>query len=430
MKVGLISLGCSKNLVDSEMVLGVIKKMDLEIVNDPNIADIIIINTCGFIESAKTEAINTILEMIDCKKRGAKICVIGCLVERYMKELPSLLPEVDLFIPIKDYFRFGELFSTLIDHSFASSLHHEDRVLTTPRYMAYVRIADGCDNRCHYCAIPLIRGGFRSRNIDDIVAEVKNLTDKGVKEINLISQDTTRYGKDINTNIVNLLKELVMNQDIKMIRLLYLYPEEITEELIQVIKNNDVICNYFDVPIQHASNEVLKNMNRRDTKEEMTKLFKHIREEMPNAILRTTVIVGYPGETRSQFLELRDFIKEIKFDRLGAFMYSKEEDTVAYSLPNQVTKKAKENRYNEIMAIQSEISYERGMARVGEVVDCIIEELDFETNCYLARSYAFAPDDIDGYIFVNSDKDLEFGSIHRCEIENADLYNLFAKCVD
>lgn len=429
MKVGIISLGCSKNLVDSEMVLGVIKKMNLEIVNDVEDADIIIINTCGFIESAKQEAINTILEMADYKKMGKKLCVIGCLVQRYLEELPSLLPEVDLFIPIKDYFRFGELFSKLVDHTFASSLHFEDRVLTTPSYMAYVRIADGCDNRCHYCAIPLIRGGFHSRSISDIVSEVKLLTDKGVREINLISQDTTRYGTDINTSIVELLKELVKNKDIKMLRLLYLYPEEITRELIQTIKENEVICNYFDVPIQHASNEVLANMNRRDTKENMRELFTYIKKEIPDAILRTTVIVGYPGETRKQFLELRDFIKEIKFDRLGCFMYSKEEDTVAYSLPNQVTKKAKENRYNEIMALQSDISYNQGLGHVGEIHKVIIEELDFETNLYVGRSYAFAPDDIDGYIFVDSKEDLELGSIVSCKIDKADIYNLYGHVV-
>lgn len=430
MKVGLISLGCSKNLVDSEMILGVIRKMNLEIVSDYEQADIIIINTCGFIESAKQEAINTILEMCDYKSLGKKIVVTGCLTQRYIKELPELLPEVDLFVPISSYPHFGELFSSLVDFSFSSSLHFDDRVLSTPPYMAYVRIADGCDNRCHYCAIPLIRGGFCSRRIEDICNEVKMLTDRGVYEINLISQDTTRYGTDINTSICDLLRELVKNKDIKFLRLLYLYPEEITKELISVIKENDVICNYFDVPIQHANNRVLKSMNRRDKKENMTELFNYIRSEIPDAVLRTTVIVGYPGETRSEFLELKQFIKDIKFDRLGAFMYSKEEDTVAFDMPNQVTKKAKENRYNEIMTIQADISLSQGQRFIGKMMKAIVCELDFETNLYLGRSYAFAPDDIDGYIFIDSEEDLTLGKCVMVMIDRADVYNLYGHVVE
>ncbi len=426
MKVNLISLGCSKNLVDSEMILGVIKKMGLTIEPETENADIIIVNTCGFIESAKQEAINTILDVIEYKNNGAKIVVTGCLVQRYIDELKESLPEVDLFVPIREYFRFGELFSSLIDVTFSSSLHHEDRVITTPPYTAYVRIADGCDNKCHYCAIPLIRGGFNSRNIDDIVQEVKKLTDNGVKEINLISQDTTRYGKDIGVTIVDLLEELVKNKDIVFLRLLYLYPEEITHDLIQVIKRNDVICNYFDVPIQHASNKVLKSMNRRDTKENMLELFGYIKQEIPDSILRTTIIVGYPGETRSEFLELKEFVKIAKFDRLGCFMYSKEENTVAYDLPNQVTKKAKENRYNEIMTVQADIAYQQGNLHVGDIQKVIIEGLDLEENLYIGRSYAFAPDDIDGYIYVESINDLPLGEVVECRVDKADIYNLYA----
>ena len=429
MKVGLISLGCSKNLVDSEMILGAVKNMELEIINDPSLADIIIINTCGFIETAKLEAINTILEMADYKEKGAKIVVTGCLAQRYLDDLKELLPEVDLFIPIKDYYRFSELFSTLIEKEYKGCLNFSDRILTTPPYTAYVRIADGCDNKCHYCAIPLIRGKFSSRSISDIVDEVRELTNRGVKEINLISQDTTRYGKDIGVTICDLLRELVKNKDIVFLRLLYLYPEEITHELISVIKENDCICNYFDVPIQHASNSVLKNMNRRDTKEGLLELFNYIKKEIPDSIFRTTVIVGYPGESRSDFIELREFIKEFKFDRLGCFMYSKEEDTVSYSLPNHVSKKAKENRYNEIMELQSNISYEMGSMHIGEIHQVIIEELDFESNLYIGRSYAFAPDDIDGYIYVESKDDLIFGEIYDCKIDKADIYNLYAHVI-
>ena len=432
MKIGMISLGCSKNLVDSEMIMGLLTKMGATIVNDEKDADIIFINTCGFIEPAKKEAIDTILEMSDARKKGAKLVVCGCLVERYLDDLKKSLPEVDLFIPIKDYPRFGDLIAPLMNLGFSEKLHHNNRVISTYPHMAYVKISEGCDNRCHYCAIPLIRGPFRSKSEEEILDEIKTLTKRGVKEIVLISQDTTRYGTDLNngTSLEKLLLDIVKIEGIEILRFLYLYPEEMTENLVKIVKENPVIAPYFDVPIQHASNKVLKEMNRRDTKEGMEKIFTFIRKEIPNAILRTTVIVGYPGETKEDFQELEDFIKKIEFDRLGCFTYSKEEDTVAYSLPHQIRKDVKERRFNRIMAIQQEISYKKGLERIGEIHKTVIEDYDKESKKYVGRSYAFAPDDIDGVIFVESKKDLEFGSFYNVKITDADLYNLYGEVMD
>lgn len=432
MNIALISLGCSKNLVDSEMVLGLLKQRKYDITTNLDEANMIIINTCGFIESAKQEAITTILNAIDYRENGALIVVIGCLVQRYLEDLKKELPEVDLFIPISDYNHFGEKISSLLGERFDEALHHEARLITTKEHMAYVRIADGCDNKCHYCAIPLIRGPFVSRSEESIVSEVKKLVSNKAKEIVLISQDTTRYGIDLDkdTNIVSLLEKLIKIEGILFIRLLYLYPEEITYELIDFIKNHqDIVVPYFDVPIQHASNKILSSMNRRDTKENMLSLFSHIRKEIPKAILRTTVIVGYPGETKDDFEELLEFIKLVKFDRLGAFTYSKEEDTVAYSMPKQVASKTKEKRYEEIMMIQENIAADLSEAKIGEKQIAIVEDYDLDLKMYIARSYAFAPDDIDGYLFINTTEVLDCGDVVEVEIIGATPYDLTGKLV-
>ncbi len=422
MKVGLISLGCAKNQVDSEMILGVFKKS--EITNKIEEADVIIVNTCGFIESAKKESIDTILEVLDYKK---KTIVTGCLVERYYEDLKKSLPEVDLFIRIKDYPRIKEILKDFLDEN-VKDFKEKNRILTTPKHLAYLRISDGCNNRCSYCAIPLIRGNYRSRSEDDIYDEAVNLVNKGVKELVLISQDTTRYGTDLgNTNIVKLLKRIETIPNLEFVRCLYLYPSDVTPELIECIKNSKVIVPYFDIPIQHASNKMLKLMNRRDTKEKLYTLIDNIRKSIPNAVIRTTVMVGFPYEEESDFIELKEFVKDIRFDKLGGFTYSKEEDTKGYSMP-QVNKNVSKRRLNEIMHMQEKISLEKGLERVGEIHKAIVE--DFEGYYYIGRSFAFAPDDVDGYLFIESDTKLKNGDVVNVEITDADSYNLFGKKLD
>ncbi len=422
MKIGLISLGCAKNQVDSEMILGVFKKS--EITNNISEADVIIVNTCGFIESAKKESIDTILEVLDYKK---KTIVTGCLVERYYDDLKKSLPEVDLFIRIKDYPRIKGILKDFLNEN-VKDFKEKNRMLTTPKHLAYLRISDGCNNRCSYCAIPLIRGSYRSRLEDDIYDEAVSLVNKGVKELVLISQDTTRYGTDLgDTNIVKLLKRIETIPNLEFVRCLYLYPSDVTDELIKCIKDSKIIVPYFDIPIQHASNKMLKLMNRRDTKEKLYDLIGKIRKSIPNAVIRTTVMVGFPYEEESDFIELKEFVKEIRFDKLGGFTYSREEDTKGYSMP-QVNKNISKRRLNEIMRMQEKISLEKGLERVGEIHKAIIE--DFEGYYYIGRSFAFAPDDVDGYLFIESDEKLKNGDIVNVEITDADSYNLFGKKLD
>ena len=422
MKIGLISLGCAKNQVDSEMILGLFNKKD--ITNDIKEADVIIVNTCGFIESAKKESIDTILEVSDYKK---KLIVTGCLVERYYDELKKLLPEVDLFIRIKDYPRIKEILKDFLNED-VKKFEEKNRILITPKHLAYLRISDGCNNRCNYCAIPLIRGNYRSRLEDDIYDEAISLVKKGVKELVLISQDTTRYGTDLGTtNIVKLLKRLDDIEGIEFIRFLYLYPKDVTIELIDTVENSKHITPYFDIPIQHASNKVLKYMNRRDTIEGLRDLISRIRKSIPKAVIRTTVMLGFPYEEEEDFKILKDFVKEVRFDKLGGFTYSKEEDTPAYSMP-QVNKNTAKRRLNEIMHMQEKISLEKGLERVGEIHKMIVE--DYDGYYYIGRSFAFAPDDVDGYLFALSDVKLKIGDIIDVEIIDADSYNLFGKKLD
>ena len=422
MKVGLISLGCAKNQVDSEMILGVFKRS--EITNNIEEADVIIINTCGFIESAKKESIDTILEMADYHK---KLIVTGCLVERYYEDLKKSLPEVDLFIRIKDYPHIKEILKDFLNEN-VKDFKEKNRLLITPKHLAYLRISDGCNNRCSYCAIPLIRGNYKSRLEDDIYEEAVSLVNKGVKEIVLISQDTTRYGTDLgNTNIVKLLKRLETIPNIEFIRFLYLYPSDVTDELIECVKESKVITPYFDIPIQHASDKMLKLMNRRDTNEVLYSLVNRIRKAIPNAVLRTTVMLGFPYEEEEDFNILKKFISDVRFDKLGGFTYSKEEGTKGYFMP-QVNKNTAKRRLNEIMHMQEKISLEKGLERVGEIHKAIVEE--FEGYYYICRSFAFAPDDVDGYLFVLSDNKLKKGDVIQVEITDADSYNLFGKKLD
>ena len=347
-KVGLISLGCEKNLVDSEMILGLCEKCNFEIETDLNIVDIIIINTCGFITSAKQEAINTIFEALDYQENGTKIVVTGCLVQRYLDDLKREIPEVDLYIPIKDYYRFGELIAKLMDDKQYSNfcLQANQRVLSTPKHLAYLKISEGCNNNCAYCAIPLIRGKFVSKPVDEIIMEFKYLISTGRKEICLISQDLTKYGIDLdNMSLAKLLQKLVLIEGDYKIRLLYLYPDEITDELIQVVKENNKILPYFDIPVQHGSDKILKWMGRRGNANFINGLITKIRNEIPESVIRTTLIVGFPHESEKDFEILKEFIKLNKFDHLGAFTYSKEEDTKSFNMSCQVSEKIKQRRY-------------------------------------------------------------------------------------
>ena len=429
-KVGLISLGCSKNLVDSEMILGALANSRFEVVNTIKDSDVIIVNTCGFIESAKEESIANILDVC---KTGKKVVVTGCLVERYLDELKNSIPEVNLWIPLRDYAHFAEKIESLFEEKIeVEELNPFVRMLSTPPFMAYLRISEGCNNCCAYCAIPLIRGHFRYRQFDDVIAEAKLLAKNGIKELVLISQDTTRYGSDFKEkkSIVDLLKELLKINEFISFRLLYLYPDEITDELIDLIKENPRIAPYFDIPFQHSSDAVLKGMLRRGTGESYQALIDKIRSKIPHAILRTTYIVGFPGETDEDFVNLVAFTKKNKFDHMGAFTYSREDGTKAYDYKDQVSEALKKARLNKIMEVQKKISYQNNKARIGEVMSGIVVEYNATNKVYGLRSYWNAPDDIDGKISFVSNKEYKIGDVVKVKITNAYIYDLFGEVIE
>lgn len=430
MKLGMISLGCAKNLVDSELFLGLCTKYNIEITNDITEADIITINTCGFIDKAKEESLDTIMEIIKIKdeNKNLKIIVMGCLVQRYLKDLQKEIPEVDYFIPIKDYNKLDDIFMLLTSSSSHHELSYTNRIISTGNTSCYVRIGDGCDNRCSYCAIPLIRGPYRSRPSEDILNEVKYLAKKGIKDITLISQDTSKYGIDLNNyNLANLLDDIANLHLFKTIRVLYLYPDEVTDEIINVFKKHEEIVNYFDIPIQHASNKLLKAMNRRGSKELIESLINRIRENIPDAVIRTTIIVGFPGETKEDFEILKDFIKKMKFERLGAFTYSDEENTKGYTMDHKVTPRTMNKRYNELLEIQKEIALEYNESRIGQTLEVLVEEYDEEILMFKTRSYAEAPDDADGYIYVPGD--LQVGDYVKIKITATYDYDLIGEII-
>lgn len=431
MNVGFVSLGCSKNLVDTEMLIGIFKNEQYKIVNDPKMADIIVINTCGFIESAKEEAINTILEMSEYKKEKCKfLIVMGCLVERYKQELQQALPEVDLFIKYSEYNTIWEQIENVIgeNNSHKCELNFMDRVITTGNNFAYLRIAEGCSNRCTYCAIPYIRGDFVSRKMEDIINEAEQLANKGFKEIIVIAQDTTKYGIDIygEPKLAELLEKLCKIDSIKWIRFLYAYPETITDELIQVVKQNDKICKYFDIPIQHISNSVLKRMNRKSNGESIQELITKIRKEIPNVVLRTTLIVGFPGETKEDFEQLYEFVQKAKFEKLGVFAYSKEDGTPAEKLPNQIHGMTKKSRYNKIMKLQQQISNDKLKMNIGKEIEILIESKSYDNKWYIGRSYMDVPD-IDGIVYIKNSKNVEEGTFAKCRIVDVKDYDLIAE---
>ena len=427
-KFALISLGCAKNLVDSENILGLLLKNHYEIVSNKEDADILIINTCGFIEASKRESIDVILDNINHKQ---KVVVTGCLVNRYIDELKKEIPEVDLWIPIRDYPRFNVLLKTLDnDITNYEGLNDDYRLVSTGTYSAYLKIGEGCSNCCSYCAIPLIRGPYASRSFDSIIKEAKKLANDGYTELIVLEQDTTRYGLDLKEKktIVDLLKELVAIDGLEYVRLLYLYPDEITDELIDLIAKEEKLTPYFDIPIQHSEDKILKAMNRRGDKAYLINLFNKIRNKIPHAIIRTTIMVGFPGETEKEFNNLMKFIEQIKFDHLGAFKYSKEEGTASYNYPHQVRESTKQRRLDALMELQQKISYEQNKKHIDEVMTGLV--VGQENGYYLLRSYFNAPDDVDGKILFSSPKQLKEGEKVKVLIKESYVYDLYGELID
>ena len=406
------------------------KKHNFTIVDDPEEAEILLINTCGFIESAKEEGIQTILEMADYKKKNCKYLIVtGCLVERYIKELEEEIPEVDLFVKISDYNMLWNKISNLINKKESEDqLNFMDRVLTTGDIMAYLKIAEGCSNYCTYCAIPYIQGKYISRKYEDIIEEAKSLAKKGIQELVVIAQDTTKYGVDLygHSRLAELLSDLEKIDGIKWIRFLYSYPETITDELIDVVKNSKKICHYFDLPIQHISDDVLKRMNRKSDKKSIYDLVSKLRKEIPDVILRTTLIVGFPGETEENFNELCEFVDSCKFDRLGAFSYSAEDGTPAAKFPNQIPENIKEQRRNKIMEIQQRVSLENLKKRIGNKYTCLIENITEDGDYLIGRSYMDVPSE-DGVIYIENDNDTMINEFVDVVITDSSEYDLLGK---
>lgn len=428
MKLYMVSLGCAKNQVDSEMILGVCKRQ-MELVPTPEDADVMIVNTCAFIEPARKEAIDTILELSDYKKNGSKLIVCGCLPQRYKNEIATLLTEVDRFISIEEYGNIGQIINSVLDSSYKleNDFSFTNRIYSTPSYMRYVKISEGCMNHCAFCAIPLIRGRLKSRTMESIYEEVKMHVEDGVYEINLISQDTTKYGFDLykELKIVPLLEKLVSIEGDFKIRLLYLYPDIVTDELIIFIKNNPKVMPYFDIPIQHSEDHLLKKMYRRGDKAFLLDLFAKIRKEIPHAILRTTLIIGFPYETEEDIDNLLNFMSEVEFDRLGAFTFSLEEGTKACDYPNDIPETVKQKRYERVMQLQQEINLKKNKEWIQRVIeDAFIIDYDEESFMYVARSDAYAPDEIDGVIYVAAKYELQLGQRVRVKILDCDEYSL------
>lgn len=434
MKIGVVSLGCPKNLVDSETMLGLIHEEKYEITNDPSEAEIIIVNTCGFIESAKEESINTILQMAEYKKSGSckYIIVTGCLSQRYAEELFNELPEADAIAGVEVYDEIGSIIKRVMngerfimlerskpDVIYTSKETFLPRILTTPSYTAYLKIAEGCDNCCSYCAIPKIRGPYRSKPMEQVLKEAKALADNGVKELIVVAQDTTRYGEDLPGGkllLADLLKELNKIESLKWIRVMYCYPNNFTDELIETFASLDKVCKYVDLPLQHASNRLLASMNRYDTREEVETLLAKLRKRIPGIVIRTTFIVGFPGETDADFEELKEFVEQQRFENAGVFAYSQEEGTVAGAMPNQIPDEIKQERYHELMALQAQISEEIHKDTEGQTLEVLIEGIEEDgSGLHYGRSYREAPD-IDGLVFIENPGDIKPGCFVKVNI--------------
>ena len=435
--VHIVTLGCSKNDVDSSMMYSLLDKNKYQMVNEPSQADILIVNTCGFIDAAKEESIDTILESVEYKSEGRckKVLLSGCLAQRYPEELIKEIPEIDGIIGTGNIDYINEL----LDRSLAGDLFIKTDNLNSAyiegirkeevNRTEYVKISEGCNNNCSYCIIPSLRGKNRSRKIEDIYSEVEYLVSKGAREIILIAQNTTDYGIDLYSkySLANLIKEISKIKDLKWIRVLYLYPDHFTDDLIEEFKNNDKLVNYVDMPLQHISDDVLKKMNRKTSKEHIIKTLKNLRKSVPDIVIRTTFIVGFPGESDDDFNQLVDFIEDIKFDKLGVFEYSKEEGTRAASLDEQIPDSIKEERKNEIMAIQSEISAEILSKNIGKRLEVLIEEEVDEEN-YVGRTYMDSPE-IDGVTYVHSAKNLEIGSFVQVDVVDSLDYDLVGEII-
>lgn len=434
MKIGVVSLGCPKNLVDSETMLGLIHEENYEITNDPSEAEIIIVNTCGFIESAKEESINAILQMAEYKKSGSckYIIVTGCLSQRYAEELFNELPEADAIAGVEVYDEIGSIIKRVMngerfimlerskpDVIYTSKETFLPRILTTPSYTAYLKIAEGCDNCCSYCAIPKIRGPYRSKPMEQVLKEAKALADNGVKELIVVAQDTTRYGEDLPGGkllLADLLKELNKIESLKWIRVMYCYPNNFTDELIETFASLDKVCKYVDLPLQHASNRLLASMNRYDTREEVETLLAKLRKRIPGIVIRTTFIVGFPGETDADFEELKEFVEQQRFENAGVFAYSQEEGTVAGAMPNQIPDEIKQERYHELMALQAQISEEIHKDTEGQTLEVLVEGIEEDgSGLHYGRSYREAPD-IDGLVFIENPGDIKPGCFVKVNI--------------
>lgn len=437
-KVGFVSLGCPKNLVDTENMLGILVEKGIEITNNPDEADVLIVNTCGFIDSAKEESITTILQMAQYKDSGRckGLIVTGCLSQRYADELKAEMPEIDAIIGTYCYDRIYDIVTAvlngekpvLVEKNYGNIEKQYPRILTTPSYTAYLKIAEGCSNCCSYCVIPHIRGSFRSRPIEMLVDEAKKLAESGVRELIVIAQDTTNYGSDLYgaPKLTELLKSLCQIDQIQWIRLMYCYPNNFNDELIALIKNEHKLLKYIDLPLQHAHNDILKMMNRKDTRENIEKLLDKLRTNIPDIAIRTSFIVGFPGETDEHFVALKEFIKAQRFDRVGVFTYSQEEGTLAAVMENQISEEVKQARFHELMSIQSKISEEINISYEDKVLDILIEGSSEKENLCIGRSYREAPD-IDGTIYIEKAGTLSAGQFVKAKIVQGFTYDLVAE---
>ncbi len=434
-KIGLLSLGCAKNQVDSEIMLGLLEEAGHEIIEKFDRAEVLIINTCGFISDAKEESIESVLDLAKYKEDGSckLLIVTGCLSQRYSEVLEEEIPEVDAIVGTGNFDRIVEVIEDAMGGTKRFEVSDPDfdynrdlpRNNLTPQHTAYLKIAEGCNNYCSYCIIPQLRGVLKSRSIENVLKEVKDLAAKGVKEINVIAQDITQYGIDLydESKLVDLLKEMLKIEEIKWFRLLYAYPSHLNDELINLIANEERICNYLDLPVQHADDQIRQQMNRSGSREEVLKSIKKLRSRVPNITLRTSLIVGFPGETEEQFNNLLDFVKEVEFDRLGVFTYSQEEGTKAAELPCQIPEDRKEERMNRIMAVQQEISYQRNQKFIGQKLEVLVEEVQSEEpRMIVGRSYRDAPD-VDGVVYIK-DSNAKIGDMIKVKITDAYDYDL------
>lgn len=435
MKILFVSLGCDKNLVDSEVMLGLLRDRHHDITNDEAEAEVIVVNTCSFIHDAREESIQTILEMAELKKSGQcrLLIVTGCLAEKYKDEILEELPEVDAVVGTTAYDRICDVIDRSLEGERVQSFESIDRlplvntrrVLTTGGYSSYLKIGEGCDKHCTYCIIPKLRGNYRSVPLENVLKDARQLAESGVTEINIVAQETTTWGKDIygEKRLPMLLKELCKVEGIRWIRLLYCYPEEITDELIQVIKEEPKICHYLDMPIQHSSDAILKRMGRRTSRQELEDIIGKLRREIPDIALRTTLITGFPGETEEDHENLKSFVEKMGFDRLGVFTYSPEEGTPAERMPDQVPEEVKEERRDELMLLQQQISAEKTEQMVEKTLDVLVEGRIPEEGIYVGRTYRDAPE-VDGYIFIHAEEEIISGDFVTVKVTGADEYDL------